>query len=419
MAEKPSGSSAPLINDPAHRDWLRRDARRQLDIFRASLRDDGGFDVLDPRGQALTGQPQELHTTARLVHSFALGHLAGAPDCWPIIDAGIAALRERHRDPPHGGYAWSITGRGIADGTKLAYGQVFVLLAAATATEAGHPDAPALLADAAAVIDRHFWDEDAGLLRDEFARDWTVFSTYRGLNANMHGVEAMLAAHEATGDALWLSRAGRVLDFFVNRIAPQHGDRMPEHYHQNWTVDHDYSGNLMFRPPGSTPGHSFELARLLIQHWDLAGRSDARALTRARALIRQAHRDAWRADGGYVYTLDRYGTPAIRDRYWWPVTEAIGAVAALLKLEDAPEADTSKDDALYRRLWRFAQSHFIDAEHGGWYPEIDEAGRPMARQFMGKPDIYHAFQAALFPALPGVSRLAQQARRTRFLADQG
>lgn len=411
MAGPPSPStepSAPLIHDPVHRDWLRRDALRQLDFFRASLRGDGGYDVLDADGRPRAGQPQELHSTTRMVHSYALGQLAGAPDCGPVIDAGMAALRERHRDPQHGGYAWSVAGSDIADGIKLAYGQVFVMLAAATATEAGHPDAPALLADVAEVIDRHYWDDSAGLLRDEFARDWTAFSTYRGLNANMHGVEAMLAAYEATGETLWLTRAGRVLDFFVGRIAAQHGDRMPEHYHEDWTVDHDYAGNLMFRPPGSTPGHSFELARLTIQHWDLAGRPGSDALARARALIRQAHRDAWREDGGYLYTLDRHGAPAIRDRYWWPVTEAIGAVAALLKLDATPE-----DEALYRSLWQFAQAHFIDAERGGWHPEIDEAGLPVARQFIGKPDIYHSFQAALFPLLPGLSRMAQQAREVR------
>ena len=38
--------------------------------------------------------------------------------------------------------------------------------------------------------------------------------------------------------------------------------------------------------------------------------------------------------------------------------------------------------------------------------EIDTAGASTGRQFLGKPDIYHALQAELFPLAPGVARHA-------------
>jgi sulfoquinovose isomerase len=387
------------IRDPVHRAWLRADAERQIAFFRPSLRSDGGFDVLDRDGRPLPRGPQELHTTTRLVHSYALAHAIGDARAFEIIDAGMSFLWNRHRDARHGGYAWSVTGAEIADGTKLAYGHVFVLLAASSAATAGHPDASRLLADITEVLDRHFWDEANGLFRDEFDRDWTPFSTYRGMNANMHGVEALLAAYEATGETIHLSRAGRILDFFIGRMAPVHGWRLPEHYSEDWTVDPGYSGNPMFRPAGTTPGHSLEMARLLLQHWDLAGRPDGDAPTAARALVDRALTDAWAPDEGLAYTLDSDGRVAIPDRYWWPVAEAIGVIAALLKLESRPE-----DEAWYRRLWTFAEAHFVDVARGGWFPELDADGVPTARQFHGKPDIYHSLQAALFPLAEGISR---------------
>ena len=106
-------------------------------------------------------------------------------------------------------------------------------------------------------------------------------------------------------------------------------------------------------------------------------------------------------NGGLAYTLNFDGTPSVRDRYWWPVTEAIGVLAALIKLERS-----EGDEAWYRRMWRFAEGHFMDTERGGWFPEIDEAGQPTDAQFAGKPDIYHAVQAVLYPPVPGLSRLA-------------
>ena len=83
------------------------------------------------------------------------------------------------------------------------------------------------------------------------------------------------------------------------------------------------------------------------------------------------------------------------------MTEAIGAIAAFLKLAPNPE-----DEALYRRLWAFASDHLIDHIHGGWFPELDDNNQPTATQFIGKPDLYHSVQAALFPACPRLSRLS-------------
>lgn len=394
------------LNDTAHRAFLWQDARRQIDFFRGSLRPDGTFAVQDHDGTHLPDAPQELHTTTRLVHSYALAKAAGEADCDRIIDAAMDCLWNRHRDRDHGGYVWSFKGDAVADGVKLAYGHVFVLLAGSSAHLVGHPDGQRLIDDAAAVLDRHYWDEAHGLLRDEFNRDWTPFSTYRGMNANMHGVEAFLAAYEATGDSQHLTRAGRILDFFTNRIASVYGWRIPEHYDPDWNIDAGYEGNPIFRPAGSTPGHSFELARLVIQHWDLAGRSDATAPVRARALVETALRDGWRADGGIAYTLNpATGQIARPARYWWPVTEAIGALSALLKI-DPRVGDTD----WYLRLWDFARAHFIDATHGGWFPELGEDGKPDGRQFAGKPDIYHALQADLMPLVPGVSHLIDDLR---------
>lgn len=397
----PFDESCPLntpLHDPAHRSALAQDAKAQIAFFRAALEDKGGFCALDHAGQRMPDQPQELHTTTRMVHSYALAQAWGAADCAPILDAGLEALWTRHRDQRHGGYGWSIARGGFADDTKLAYGHVFVLLAASSALAVGHDAAPRLLTNIDAIIDRHFWDDDAGRLREEYHAGWQPFSTYRGMNANMHGTEAFLAAFEATGRAQYLDRAGRILAFFTGQMAAQNGNRIPEHYAENWDVDPAYQGNPMFRPAGTTPGHALEFARLLVQHWDLSGRTDPLALHRARGLVETALADAWLPDGGLAYTVDGQGQVLVANRYWWPVTEALGALAALLKVDPRPS-----DVQWYLRLWDFAQAHFVDHDRGGWFPEIGPDGRPAQHQFTGKPDIYHSLQAMLFPLCDGVS----------------
>lgn len=400
---KPDGSDQYHFGTSKHLAWLQSDAMNQFKFFNASLDTAEGFCVLAHDGTPLDQSVQELHTTTRLTHSYALGKLAGVDGCEAVIDRGMAYLFSHHRDGEHGGYVWALERDKVHDARKLAYGHMFVLLAGASAKMAGHPDADRLIDDVTDVLEARYWEEEAGLFADEFDRDWSPFSTYRGMNANMHGIEALLTAYEATGRERYLQQAGRILDFFVGKIGPAEDWRLPEHYTQDWKVDRAYSGNPMFRPAGTTPGHSFELARLLIQYWDLRGRPDDGSCDTAWTLTQRALTDAWDADkGGFFYTLKFGGAPDIRDRYWWPVTEAIGVLASFLKL-----GGTDAQRAWYARLWQFADDHFMDHERGGWYPEIDAQGNPTVTQFHGKPDIYHSVQATLFPLTPRLSRMAE------------
>jgi sulfoquinovose isomerase len=404
IEDSPLHATLPFA-EPHHRAELAADARAQIAFFRASLNPTGGFDLLDGASVPIADHPQELHATTRMVHSYALAHAWGTPDCAAVLDAGMSALWTRHRDADEGGYVWSFKDAGWADTTKLAYGHVFVLLAASSALAVGHDDAPRLMDDISMVIEARFWDETAGRLREEYRKDWSAFSTYRGMNANMHGAEAFLGAYEATGQEVWLDRAGRILGFFVGEMAAANGWRIPEHYTEDWQVDPAYRGNPMFRPAGTTPGHALEFARLLLQHWDLSGRRNPAAPAQARALIETALTDAWLDGGGLAYTLYPSGKVDVADRYWWPVTEGLGALAALMKVEARPS-----DIEWYWRLWTFAKAHFIDSQRGGWFPEIDASGQPTGRQFVGKPDIYHSLQAVLFPLCPHLSGLFDDLR---------
>jgi len=391
-----------LLTDLDHRNRLLDSALAQFAFFRSSLRPAGGFHLLEHDGSPQPTSQQELHATARMVHSYALGQLVGAEGAADMVDHGMSFLWNKHRDAKHGGYCRGVTDDDVPDDRKLAYGHSFVLLAAASAKLVHHPDADRLLQDVWEVMDTRFWEDGYGLFSDEFNRDWTSFSTYRGMGSNMHTAEALMAVYEVTGDTLFLDRAGRILDFFVQKIAPDYGWRLPEHFKDTWQPDPAYAGDPMFRPAGTIPGHSFELARLQIQHWDLKGRPNGVEYSYARNLVDRALEQAWHTEsGGFIYTVGFDGTWDNTARFWWPVTEAIGALSVFLKL--AP----SKEDAVwYEKLWAFSEAHLIDKKYGGWFPELDATNQPAAAQFSGKPDLYHAIQAELYPLVPRVSGIA-------------
>ncbi len=93
---------------------------------------------------------------------------------------GVSYLRQAFRDPVHGGYLWTLERGQPVDRRKLAYGHAFVLLAAASAVQAGIADGNNLLADVAEVLETRFWDPAARLFVDELSPDWSVTDPYRG-----------------------------------------------------------------------------------------------------------------------------------------------------------------------------------------------------------------------------------------------
>lgn len=389
---------------PAHRAWLLAQANSLFDFFDGRSIDPlGGFFDLDDEGRPLVTRARppavrsrQLHSTTRMVHCFAIAHLMGRPGADAMIDHGMAFLWNGHRDPQHGGYFWGVGDQAPTDDSKQAYGHAFVLLAAASAKVAGHPQADRLLTDVSTVLRERFWEERHGAAAEEFTRDWRSFSAYRGQNSNMHLTEALMAAFEATDDRTYLEMAESIATLLIGNITAKNEWRLPEHFNADWHIDRDYSGSPVFRPYGTTPGHWLEWSRLLLQLWELGGRRLDWLPDAARNMFRRAVAEGWdREKGGFYYTLDWSGKPHLSDRYWWPCTEGVGATAFLNAIND----DAFYEE-WYRRIWNWCATHLIDRENGGWRPQVNDDLVPSNGPFYGKPDIYHALQACLIPLLP-------------------
>lgn len=193
---------------PSHQLWLHDETLRLLDFGRGALPTARGAAWLDDDGEPDPTRPVFTWITGRTAHVYALGHLLGVPGCRPIADRALAALRTSLHDDEHGGWFASLAPDGTPDTTKSAYAHAFVVLAASTAVVARLEGARELLEDALTVLDTHFWEPAAGLSADEWDRTWTTLDPYRGVNANMHSVEALLAAGDAAGAACWHERGG-------------------------------------------------------------------------------------------------------------------------------------------------------------------------------------------------------------------
>ncbi len=401
------GGSASWRTLPSHLRWLGAEAERLLEFAERSPHPAGGFAWLDEDGRPDLSRPVHTWLTARMTHVFSLAQLMGRPGSGPLADAGVAALSGRLHDDNAGGWYAAVGDEGPVDDTKQGYGHAFVVLAAASATVAGRDGARALLTDALDVFERRFWREDEGMLAESWDADWTTPEPYRGMNANMHGVEAMLSAADATGERIWLDRALRIVEHAVHGSAAGNGWRLVEHHDENWQPLPDYNIAEQahpFRPYGVTIGHLLEWARLTLHvRAALGDAAPGWLLDDAQALFATAVADGWSVDGsaGFVYTVDYGGTPVVRERMHWVLAEAIGAAAALHEVT----GDGRYED-WYRRWWDHAASAFVDPAGGSWWHELGTDLRPSSTVWEGKPDVYHALQATLIPRLPLAPGLA-------------
>lgn len=398
---------------PGGPEYLRAEGERLLAFARNSRLTEWGFGWLDSDGSLVDDNTVHTYLTARMTHVFSLAALLGHEWAADYADHGIRALTGPLHDEKYDGWhtATDRAGTPLAD-EKAAYPHMFVVLAAASATIAARPGAAELLRRALGVVQRRFRESDSGLLREKWDRTWSSLDSYRGGNSNMHAIEALLAASDATGDSTLADQALEIADFLANTVARRVHWRVVEHFDQNWLPVWRYNQEHPsdpFRPYGATVGHGIEWSRLLIHLSTVRPDSDW-LIPAARQLFTSAQRDGWNADGheGFLYTVDWLGKPIVSERLHWVLAEAMGAASVMYRLTGEPQYKR-----FYEEWWQWAEDHFIDRHAGSWYHELDVAGKPASTVKKGKADIYHAFQATLLPQLPLTASLASAIRASR------
>lgn len=359
----------------------------------------GSSYYLGDDGTPWTDRPRETWITCRMAHVYSIGSILGHEGSEGLIDQALKGLTGELHDVTNGGWYPGITADGKIIPNKQCYAHAFVILAASSATLAGRPGAEELLKEALELYDKRFWNDEEGLACDTWNTEFTVCDPYRGLNANMHTVEAFLAVADVTGNKLYRERAGRIIDHVIT-WAKNNSWRIPEHFTSDWIADLECNKDRpadQFKPYGATPGHGIEWARLITQ-WATSTYEDktqAKAyIDAAEELFNRAIEDAWNADGapGICYTTDWDGKPVVHDRMHWTLAEAINTSAVLYRA-----TNNSKYADNYSEFMQYLDEKVLDHKNGSWFHQLDRENNVIGTVWPGKSDIYHALQSTLIP----------------------
>ena len=388
------------INTKENREFLKASCEDLLNFGHRFPSPNGGSYYLGDDGTPWKDRNRETWITCRMAHVYSLGLMLGHEGSGELADAALKGLKGELHDENNGGWYAGVTPEGGIVPNKQCYAHAFVILAASSALTAGRSGAKELLEEALAVYDRHFWNEEEGLACDTWNTEFTVLDDYRGLNANMHTVEAFLAVGDVIGDKKYHIRAGRIIDHVIG-WAEDNNWRIPEHFTKEWVADLDCNRDRPddpFKPYGATPGHGIEWARLITQ-WTLANCGEEKEklekhLQAAENLYTTAIKDGWNADGapGIVYTTDWNGKPVVHDRMHWTLAEAINTSAVLYQVTGKEKY--AKD---YAAFMKYLDEVVMDHENGSWFHQLDEQNHLKGTVWSGKSDLYHALQSTLIP----------------------
>lgn len=349
---------------------------------------------------------RETWITCRMTHVYSIGSMLGHEGSEALVDAALKGIRGELHDDKNGGWYAGLTKDGEIVPTKQCYAHAFVILAATSGILAGREGAKELLEDALKVYDLRFWNEEEGLSCDTWNTEFTELDPYRGVNANMHTVEAFLAAADAIGDEKYRVRAGRIIDHVSAGQKNNAGgfQSILQHWEPDLECNKDRPDD-QFKPYGATPGHGIEWARLITQ-WALSTYKEDKTgaapyIQAAENLYNRAIADGWNADGapGIVYTTDWDGNPIVHDRMHWTLAEAINTSAVLYRV-----TGKEKYTADYAEFMAYLDEKVLDHVNGSWFHQLDRQNHLLTTVWPGKSDIYHALQATLIPYCnPGLS----------------
>lgn len=402
-----------------HNRWLSHHMRALLEHGKAAWAPTG-FGYFTPDGKLDETKPVDLAITARMTFAYSLGALMGIPGCRKYADHGVTCMQTYFRDRKYGGWFTALehapdeNGRGVPwpDGgdEKWQYAHSFLILAAATATEASRPGAYELLQDGLENQLKYWYEDETGTVADRYSRSWETKMPHRGMNSLMHTIEAYLAAAEASQEVEWLERAERMLAF-VYEVASQHSWRVPEHYDENWQPLLDFNREAPATPHypfGFVIGHGMELSRLGVEV--RAGLREEGLeepdyiMSGAANLFERARQDGWRRDGkpGFLFTTDFEGNPVITERLSWVLCEGICSAVSLRRglLDDGGSVSDVEHYEHSYQSWMDYLHDYMLIEEGVLARTLNEDSEPMEGTIPSRPDIYHPIQALLLSRVP-------------------
>jgi mannobiose 2-epimerase len=207
----------------------------------------------------------------------------------------------------------------------------------------------------------------------------------KSMNTHIHLLEALTNLYSVWPDPTVHARLKELLSIVRDRVAQPDG-YLAMFFKPDWTVD----------STTDSYGHDMETAYLLVEAASALGQpDDGRTWNVAKRLVDHALHYGYDTESGGVFDEGQVGEPCPpTHKVWWEQAEGLNA---LLLLQEHYGADNSEYWTPFLKQWLFIKNHQIDAQAGGWYPEVEADGSeiPGLNKSDAWTDPYHQGRALM------------------------
>lgn len=304
----------------------------------------GRFQVeLDEQWRPKKKQRATLVSQSRLLYNFAIAYAQTRdPKYLRAVRSGANFLLKNFEDPVHRGFFWAVSDRQPTQTHKSTYGHAFVILGLSHAYRATGEKAYLRGAKRAWVTVKTKLTAAQGGYVQRARRDFKEGSG-RSQNPLMHLFEALLALHQASGEAVFLREAERLARFVFQQLYAPSVRAIPETFDDQWRPQRSYIDI----------GHQFEWAYLLSVA--VSQGASSQWLKQGKTLLQTGERIGKDPRGGVFSHADLLGKVIDRDKIWWVQCERLRALVHYAHFRDEPALLD-----VFHRAWKA----FLHGFHG-------------------------------------------------------
>lgn len=332
----------------------------------------GGFyGQVDYANQVQAQTPKGSVLNSRILWSFAAAYRhTGNSTYLQLADRAYNYISRYFIDAEWGGVYWTVdyTGQPL-DTKKQIYAQAFALYALSEYCQCKPEEAVLQQAiDLYQAIVANSYDAIHGGYIEALTRDWKAledlrlsakdFNEKKSMNTHLHVLEGFTNLYRIWPDAGLKAKLEELVHLFLAHIIDSNNHHLILFFDDEWNP----RSNLI------SYGHDIEAAWLVQEAAEVIGNAALLETVKERSVqVAKAAARGLDVDGGMWYEFDNEALHLIKEKHWWPQSEAmVGFFNAY--------QNTGDESYLKHALqsWGFIKKHILDNEGGEWYWGVKE-----------------------------------------------
>lgn len=327
----------------------------------------GGFyGRLDNFNKIFQEAPKGSVLNSRILWTFSSAYnLTGKKKYLQTATRAFRYIVEFFIDKMNGGIYWTVNYKGVPlDTKKQVYALSFAIYGLSEFYLASKNEpAKRLAIELYYLVVKHSYDKINGGYIEALTKDWKEIKDLRlsqkdanekkSMNTHLHVLEGFANLYRIWADEDLKKKIDELIHIFSDHIINKKNNHLNLFFDEKWNV----KSNII------SYGHDIESAWLIQEAAEIIHDNALMGKIKMKSVeLANAATEGLDADGGLWYEYDANEKHLIKEKHWWPQSEAMIGFFIVWQI-------TGDEAYLEKSLnsWKFVQRYILDAKNGEWF----------------------------------------------------